>query len=156
VAETFAKESFGALFPGSKTKQVCQVLKILGDVYETRLRPFVPGDLADCIARHVVDRDLFMEEPGAELLSIMLKYSPVRAAFSAELRKLPMKATETQRAWRLWKALRGTVREMSKPKHQPKLHCGASIGGYTSSIILDGWPSCNVRALLSQLSRANT
>jgi hypothetical protein len=110
------------VFPGSQTKQVCQVLKILGDVYETRLRPFVPGDLADCIARHVVDRDLFMEEPGAELLSIMLKYSPVRAAFSAELRKLPKKATETQRAWRLWKALRGTVREMSKPKHQPALY----------------------------------
>ena len=98
------------------------MLKVLGGVYEMCERPLVPADLADCIARHVADADLFREEPGAELLSIMLKYGPVRAAtFSAELRKIPFRDTELQRSQRLWSALRGTMIEMAKSKHQAAL-----------------------------------
>ena len=121
AAEKYAKEHVGAFAPRSKTKRLCEVLKVLGGVYEMCERPFVPADLADCIARHVADCDLFREEPGAELLSIMLKYGPVRATFSAELRKIPFQVAEIQRSQRLWRALRNTVIEMAKPKHQSAL-----------------------------------
>jgi len=121
AAEKYAKEHVGAFAPRSKTKRLCEVLKVLGGVYEMCERPFVPADLADCIARHVADCDLFREEPGAELLSIMLKYGPVRATFSAELRKIPFQVAEIQRSQRLWRALRNTVIEMAKPKQQSAL-----------------------------------
>ena len=38
----------------------------------------LPADLEDAVARYVSDRDIYEQEPSLELLSIMLKYGPVR------------------------------------------------------------------------------
>ena len=38
----------------------------------------LPADLEDAVARYVTDRDIYEQEPSLELISIMLKYGPVR------------------------------------------------------------------------------
>ena len=89
AAEKYAKEHVGAFAPRSKTQQLCEVLKVLGGVYEMCDRPFVPADLADCIARHVADGDLFREEPGAELSSILLEYGTAQQPVLLRIRRPP-------------------------------------------------------------------
>lgn len=96
-----------------QTKKI--VLKAMSKVYGRR-SPLMPADLRDAISRHCVDSDIFLQEPGAEILSIMLKYQPVRCAFSTALRRTlrPQLMDNRIRATRLWQCLRSAVLEVSK------------------------------------------
>ena len=122
AAEQFAVKELGARDIPITGKGKLVVLQTLGRIYEIKLRQFVPADLMDCCARHVADADVFRLEPGAELLSIMLKYAPVRAVFSHELRKVVKpNGSDDQRAKRLWTALRATVQAVAHKKYYEQL-----------------------------------
>lgn len=82
-------------------------------------RQLVPADLQDAMARHICDTDVFQGEPAAEVLSVMLKYRPVRTVSSHVLRIANHKVKKTQvskvvRARRLWQCLRRTALELTK------------------------------------------
>lgn len=82
-------------------------------------RQLVPADLQDAMARHICDADVFQGEPAAEVLSVMLKYRPVRTVFSHFLRIANHRVKNTQvskvvRARRLWQCLRRTALELAK------------------------------------------
>jgi len=89
--------------------------------------PLVPADLNDAVARHLCDADVFRDEVGAEVLSIMLKYQPIRIAFSTALRSTRRPTNPEMRAQRLWRCLCSAVLEISKsgPQWFAKLLCDA-------------------------------
>jgi hypothetical protein len=149
AAETYAKRELGAFEPPSTGSGQQNVLKIMARVYDIKHRQFMPADLLDCCARHVADADLFRMEPGAELISIMLKYAPVRAIFSHELRKVvTVTGSDDDRAKRLWKALHATVLQASKQKFTEQLqlwgqHWGRNVQHHSGWLAFLQRTSCH-------------
>jgi len=138
AAERHAISMYGARIgtkgmqtPG-RARQLLDSIKHLGTVYGAGHHCLVPGDLADACSRRVTDRDLFQCDPGLEIISIMLKYRPVRTAFSFALRTLNQQTTgvagssvivsKAERCLHIYQALVLTAKEMSMPCHAGELH----------------------------------
>jgi hypothetical protein len=130
AAEQCARQSYSAAAAVGKGKQLLEVIKSLVDVYGTGHQSLVPADLADAVCRHTADMDILREEPGAELISMQLKYGPVRAAFGFALRKSRRRPREkAARCKRIYVALVHTAREMSKPFYLDVLSLWSSHWG---------------------------
>jgi len=122
AAEQFAVKDLGAKDLPKTGKGTLAVLGMFGRIYDIKRRKFLPADLMDCCARHIADSDLFRMEPGAEFMSIMLKYAPVRVVFSHELRKVIRPGGSIdERAKHLWMALQATVLTVAQEKYAEAL-----------------------------------
>lgn len=111
-AKNFVKRTLGDI-PSGRVQSVTNLLKAMSFVYG-RNTPLMPADLQDAVSRHISDSDVLRGDVGAEVLSIMLKYQPVRTAFSTFLRRRKTSTLPAAQAKRLWTCLRSAVLEVSK------------------------------------------
>ena len=128
----YAHASLGAALPRTPTQRVIATMRALSRVYG---RPLIPADLADAVARSMADGDVFQDEPCAEIISIMLKYRPVRICFAAALRNSTLRAGAVKevRAQRICECLQRCVKDCSKVKVTKELQVWSAHWGLNVS-----------------------